>query len=86
MSAQRLPLGVLGLWQGGWTVSATHGIELVLSKDDFIEVICLQMLALCGGQERTQAEFSRLLQSAGLELEGVQRCGRALSIVRARPV
>jgi hypothetical protein len=37
-----------------------------------------------GGRERTQAEFQKLVESAGFEFTGVKRSGGPLDIVEAR--
>jgi hypothetical protein len=46
------------------------------------------MLALCGGLERTLAEWRQLLAAAGFYLQAVHRgvAGCMLSIVEARPL
>jgi hypothetical protein len=44
----------------------------------------LNMLVLTGGCERTEADYARLLQAAGLELTAVVPTRSAMSILEAR--
>ncbi len=43
------------------------------------------MLVLAGGQERTEAEYSSLLDKAGFRLLGVVPTGSAVSVLEAVP-
>jgi O-methyltransferase domain/Dimerisation domain len=45
----------------------------------------INMLVTAGGQERTEAEYARLFQAAGLEMKRVISTGSPLSLVEAMP-
>lgn len=45
----------------------------------------LNMLAVAGGRERSEAEFRALLEAAGLELRGVVSAPQGFSIIGAGP-
>jgi hypothetical protein len=63
-------------------------IEMILSEGpgfDFGKWTDLQMLALIGGRERTEAEFRTLLSASGFELEEVRTTGTPVSLLVANP-
>jgi hypothetical protein len=57
-------------------------VEMVRSPDGVAGSLCdLHLLVATGGRERTEAEFSALLDGAGFELRGVQRMPSVVSVV-----
>jgi SAM-dependent methyltransferase len=49
-------------------------LEMVLDEEALAGGLCdLHLLAVTGGQERTQRQFERLLSEAGLKLERIER-------------
>jgi len=64
-------------------------IEMVLPVDDTPhpgKILDLMMLVGPGGQERTEAEYGRLLDNAGFRLTRVIPTGTAVSVVEAVPL
>jgi hypothetical protein len=63
-------------------------IEFVLSEDGepFGPMVDLNLLAMAGGQERTEGEFRSLLAEAGFELTGVRATRSKVRLVEAEPV
>ena len=63
-------------------------IEMIVPEDgsaSFSKLLDLNMLVMTGGRERTRAEFSRLLDAAGLRMSSVIPTLAPQSIVEARP-
>jgi hypothetical protein len=62
---------------------------LVSRKDPGLErrlMSDLNMLAVTGGRERSEPEWRRLLEAAGLRLTSVNQVGNGVGILEARPV
>jgi hypothetical protein len=61
---------------------------LVARADARLEVRLMSdinMMAVTGGRERSEAEWKTLLEAAGFRLAGVYAAGSELGIVEARP-
>jgi hypothetical protein len=64
-------------------------VEMVLPAGDTPhpgKLLDLAMLVMPGGQERTEAEYTTLLNQAGFQLTRVVPTGSAVSIVEAVPL
>jgi len=55
------------------------------NEPDSLKLLDLEMLALPGGRERTEAEFRRLFAAAGFELVSVTSTGTTVSVIEGRP-
>jgi SAM-dependent methyltransferase len=61
-------------------------LEMVLDEESPAGGLCdLHLLAVTGGQERTQRQFERLLSKAGLKLERIERTPALPQMLRAVP-
>lgn len=56
------------------------------NQPDFAKLLDLEMLALPGGRERTEAEFRVLLRQGGFELTRVVPTASPVSVIEARPI
>jgi hypothetical protein len=56
------------------------------NQPDFAKLLDLEMLALPGGRERTEAEFRALLRPCGFELTRVVPTASPVSVIEARPI
>jgi hypothetical protein len=64
-------------------------IEMVLPTGDtphLGKVLDIIMLAVTGGQERTEAEYRALLEKAGFRLKRVVPTQSAVSVIEAAPI
>jgi hypothetical protein len=64
-------------------------IEMVLPTGDtphLGKILDVIMLALTGGQERTEAEYRALLEKAGFRLKRVVPTQSAVSVIEAVPI
>jgi hypothetical protein len=63
--------------------------EVVLpgrNEPSLVNLIDLEMLAMSGGQERTEQEYRNLLESSGLRLHAVYPAAVGMSILEAVPM
>ena len=64
-------------------------IEMVVPADnrpDFAQAMDLNMLAILGGRERTEAEYRALLEASGFKLERVIATHSPFSVIEAQRV
>lgn len=62
---------------------AVYLVELVVDEGGAGGALCdLHLMAMTGGRERTQAEFSELLGRAGFSLQAVERLPSVVSVLR----
>ena len=77
------PLSVL-VGQGlSWAVAGVGNVALTTKVPHLGKVLDIIMLAIPGGQERTEPEYRALLDKAGFHLKRVVRLGSAVSVVEA---
>lgn len=63
-------------------------VEHVIAPGDAADpgkLVDLEMMVIAGGRERTEAEFRRLADAAGLHITAIRRTATAACIVEARP-
>ena len=55
------------------------------NEPSLLNLIDLEMLVMSGGQERTEQQYRKLFESAGLRLGAVHPAAVGLSILEAEP-